>query len=378
MTGKNQSYARCLNNRLVMRELLSESMSATMLSHKLNLSNAALSDITDDLKKRGYIRETDNKVSSGSSGRRPVYYSVNENFGCIVVVSISDYKVKIVLSDMKKNIVHSEETRVECYDVATVYEIILSVKNILALPKFRDIPLMGIELSVPGRVNKLTGELLLSPQFNGDLFGENKSIAALFARQFDAPVRMTNDVNLAAVGEMHCGALKDVENGILLHVDEGIGGALILGGKLYTGTKGFAGEFGLMHGSLGGRTDVLDELVSLRAIKNRIKEERGEYLHTAEVVRVYNEDAQIKNYILDTARCIGKMLKDLVEILDVSTIVLSGRVTDFGQEHLEEMNKEVFGTIVGAQILPSGLTGNAPIIGAVSKAVEALIDDIFQ
>ena len=378
MTGKNQSYARCLNNRLVMRELLKENLSATMLSHRLNLSNAALSDIIDELKKKGYIREADGGTQCVTAGRRPVYYSVNENFGCIVVVGISDYKVKIVVSDMKKKITYSTETRVERYDIATIYEIVLSVKNILALPQYRDIPLMGIELSVPGRVNKLTGELLLTSQFSEDLFVENNAIANLFSKQFSAPVFMTNDINLAAIGEMHEGSLKDVENGVIIHVDEGIGGALILGGSLHTGSKGFAGEFGLMHVEFEGKTEFLDEAVSLRALKNRVKEERGAELHTAELVKLYGEDEGVKSYVLSTAACVGKLLKDVVEILDVSAIVLSGRVTEFGEEYLNTVKKEVYGSVGGVKVTPTALGDNAPIIGAVSKAVEALIDDIFQ
>ncbi|MDE7082697.1 MAG: ROK family transcriptional regulator [Clostridia bacterium] len=378
MTGKNQSYARCLNNRLVMRELLKENLSATMLSHRLNLSNAALSDIIDELKKRGYIRETDSESTCVTPGRRPVYYSVNENFGCIVVVGISDYKVKIVVSDMKKNITYSSETRVERYDIATIYELVLSVKNVLALPQYRDIPLMGIELSVPGRVNKLTGELLLTSQFSADLFVENNAIANLFAKQFSAPVFMTNDINLAAIGEMHEGSLKDIENGVILHVDEGIGGALILGGSLHTGSKGFAGEFGLMHVEFEGKTELLDEVASLRALKNRVNTICGTKLHTAELVQLYEENEFVKRYVLSTAACIGKMLKDVVEILDVSAIVLSGRVTEFGAEYLDVIKKEVFGSIGGANVVPSSLGGNAPIIGAISKAIEALIDEIFH
>ena len=378
MTGKNQSYARCLNNRLVMRELLKENLSATMLSHRLNLSNAALSDIIDELKKRGYIREADSENTSTTPGRRPVYYSVNENFGCIVVVGISDYKVKIVVSDMKKNVTYSTETRVERYDIATLYEIVLSVKNVLALPQYRDIPLMGIELSVPGRVNKLTGELQLTSQFSDDLFVENNAIANLFTKQFSAPVFMTNDINLAAIGEMHEGCLKDVENGVIIHIDEGIGGALILGGNLHTGSKGFAGEFGLMHVEFEGKTEFLDEVASLRALKNRVKTMYGTDLHTAELVQLYKDNSEVKRYVLSTAACIGKTLKDVVEILDVSAIVLSGRVTEFGAEYLDVIKTEVFGSIGGASVVSSSLGANAPVIGAVSKAVEALIDQIFQ
>ena len=271
MTGKNQSYARCLNNRLVMRELRKADSSATMLSRGLDLSNAALSSIICELEKGGYIRKvTDDEVAATTSvGRRPVYYSVNEKFGCVAAVGLANHRAQVVISDMKMQITDFTETRVERYDVATVYELVLSLKNLLAKPEYRDVPLLGIDVSVPGRVNTMTGELQLSPQFDKDLFGEKNYIVNLFSRQFGVTVKMTNDIDLAGHAEMHRGLLAGVENGMLVHVDEGIGGALVLGGKLYSGSQGFAGEVGRMRTEFEGRRDALDEFVSLRAVKAR-------------------------------------------------------------------------------------------------------------
>jgi len=361
---------------MVIARLAAEDCSATMLSRELNLSNAALSSIISDLKRDGYIREVACADSSQNVGRKPVYYSINENFGCVAVVAFSNHRATVAISDMKANITDSVETRVERYDVAMVYELILSIKNMLAKPEYRDVPLLGVDLSVPGRVNDLTGELQLSPQFDKDLFGEKNYLVSLFERQFGVPVKMTNDINLAGLAEMHRGALKGVENGMLVHVDEGIGGALILGGKLYAGAQGFAGEIGIMRTEFEGRTDALDEFSSLRAIKNRLKTK--EVLHTDDVVKLYESDADAKRYVNSTARCMGRVLKDVVELLDVSKIVISGRVTRFGEEYLESVRAEVAKSMNGAEVCFSALDRDASVIGAVTKAVEALTNDILE
>lgn len=377
MTGKTQSYARVLNNRLVMRELRAENCSATMLSKRLGLSNAALSAIVDELKKKGYIKEVEAPAQSGL-GRRPVYYTVNENFGCIAVVSLADYEARVVISDMKMNITDSVETRVEHYDVAALYELILTLKNLLAMPKYRDIPLLGIDLSIPGRIKTTTGELQLLPQFDKDIYSEKNHVVNLFKRQFGVPVVMTNDINLAALGEMHCGSLKDVENGMLVHVDEGIGGAFIIGKKLFNGSTGFAGEIGLMHHRFGGKTDVIDEFVSLRAIKNKLSAQYGKKLHTSDVVALYNTEPEVKKYVLSTARCLGEVLKDVEELLDVPNVLLSGRVTLFGEDYINTINKELEKSINNAVVNASLLGRDAPVIGAIFKAVDALTDDILE
>lgn len=376
MTGKNQSYARCLNNRLVMRELRRTDSSATMLSRGLDLSNAALSSIICELEKGGYIRRvTDEEAAAtvGAVGRRPVYYSINEKFGCVAAVGLANHRAQVAVSDMKMRITDFTETRVERYDVAAVYELVLTLKNLLAKPEYRDIPLLGIDLSVPGRVNTITGELQLSPQFDKDLFGEKNYIVNLFARQFDVPVKMTNDIDLAGHAEMHRGLLAGVENGMLVHVDEGIGGALVLGGKLYSGSQGFAGEVGRMRTEFEGRRDALDEFVSLRAVKARLGVK-----HTDEALALYNSDAAAHEYVLSTARCLGGVLKDIVELLDISTVVVSGRAAGFGEEYMRAVNEQISEAVGSCTAVPTTLGRDASVIGAVSKAVESITDAVFE
>lgn len=373
-TGKTQSYARYVNNRLVMRELREGgSCSATMLAKSLNLSNAAMSAIIDDLRARSYIKEVKRERERAGSGRRPVFWSVNENFGCVVIVALSDYVARIVMSDMNMNIVDTVETRVEKYDVAMLYELLLSVKNLLASEKYRDVPLMRVEFSMPGRVDMATGKLQLSSQFDKEIFKEENFIVDLFERQFGCPVVLGNDMNLAALGEMSCGLLKNVQNGMVIHVDEGIGGALIFDGKPYSGSRGFAGEIGLMHTQFDGRTGMLDEFVSMRAVK--------EHIGAADVdgiIELFDNDPSAKEYVLKTADCLGAALKDLVELLDISAIVLSGGVVRLGDDYINALNKQVSRSINGARVYPSMLGKDAPVHGAISKAIETLTDEIFK
>ncbi len=376
MTGKNQTYARQLNNQLIMRELRNGSLSATMLSKKLNLSNAALSQIIDKLYEGGYIRKVETE-SKNNVGRRAVYYTVNENFGYIVVVGLANYYATVVLSNMKMQILESVTMRVDKYDIAMLYELVLTVKNLLGKPEYRDIPLLGIDLAIPGKVNTLTGELQLSPQFDKNIFSEKNSIVNLFKKQFGVPVMMTNDINLAGLGEMYRGTMQGVKDGMLVHVDEGIGGALILSGKLYTGVQGFAGEVGLIHTEFDGKNDCLDEFVSLRAIKNYVKTLTGKYMHTKDVAEGYKTDQRIYEYVNKTAVCLGKVLKDVVELLNISTIVLSGRIQLFGDTYLSLVKNEVSQSINSCDVQYTTLGNDAAIIGAIYKAVEALTDDIF-
>lgn len=87
--GRDQSYARKVNNELVIQKLRKEDLSATELSSTLNLSHAAMSSILKGLLGQGIIKVSCSKSEFGK-GRKQVVYSLNEQYGLIIVVSLSD------------------------------------------------------------------------------------------------------------------------------------------------------------------------------------------------------------------------------------------------------------------------------------------------
>ena len=376
MIGKNQSYARQVNNQLVMRELRKSNLSATQLSERLNLSNAALSAIISSLLERGLIKVVKDEPNK-NVGRHRVYYTINESFGIILVVSLSNLYSTVVISDMKNNILERVESRINKYDIKMLYELVLQIKNILSDQKYRDVPLLGIDISVPGLVDKSTGKLQLSNQFDKDLFSEKEPIVSLFERQFDVPVKITNDINLACLGEMHQGSLIDSQNGMLVHIDEGIGSAFILNGELYEGEDGFAGEIGRMQVGVRNKVGVLDDFASIRAIKNIAKEKYRREFHTKEIIELFNTDKEIKEYILDTAYALGILLGNIEQLLNIKKIVLSGRVTLFGKEYLAKVQEGLKERGTKSKVEFSTLN-DASIIGAIYKATIALTDKILS
>ncbi|MCR5564169.1 MAG: ROK family transcriptional regulator [Gammaproteobacteria bacterium] len=376
MIGKTQSYARQVNNQLVMRELREANLSATQLSERLNLSNAALSAIISSLLERGLIKVVQNEPNK-CVGRHRVYYTINEAFGIILVISLSNYYSTIVISDMKNNILEKVESKINKYDIKMLYELVLQTKNILQDQKYRDVPLLGIDISVPGIVNKKTGKLYLSNRFDNDLFGEKEPIVSLFERQFDVPVKIMNDINLACIGEMHQGSLVGAENGMLVHIGEGIGSAFILNGELYEGEDGFAGEIGRMQIEFRNKIGLLEDFASIRAIKNVAKEKYGKEFQIDELVELFNNDKEIKDYVLETAFVVGTLLGNIEQLLNMKKIVISGYVPLFGDEYLKKVQEGLNSRDIKPTVEFSTLN-DASIIGAIYKATIALTDKILS
>lgn len=378
MTGKTQSYARQVNNRLIMRELRScGKCSATMLANKLNLSNAALTAILFSLSQKGYIKRAEQETQDKCLGRRPVYYSVNENFGCVAVVQLADCVARVVIADMNKTVLYRADLPAAKYDMAALYRLVIALKDALHTAELVDTPLMAIELSVAGRVNVQTGQLQLSPQFDADLFCSQNAVTDVFEKHFGVPVVINNDVNLALLGEVSFGLLKGVKNAMLVHLDEGIGGAYVFDGKPYFGCNGFAGEVGLLHVEHEGKTQMLDECVSLRAVRNMLSQKFSLCESFDDVLSLYENNDDAHDEVLETARTLGKALKDVVELLDISTIVLSGRIVQLSG-YVEEVAGIVKQSPAYAEVLRSDISADASVLGAVSKAVDILTDRLFE
>ncbi len=376
MVGKNQSYVRQINRKAIIKSLMEENYSATMLAKKLSLSNASLSTILSGLVKDGYIRNVETPEKVVTSGRPPVYYTFNWDCGCLMAIVLADYYATIVISDMSLNIMDKETIRVTKYDLSMICDLVFKAKQMMQNEKYKDTPLISINFAVSGRVNSVTGELQLSPQFDESIFSEGDSIANLFKKQFGVPFSISNDINLAGQGELSFGLLRGFADGLLVYADEGIGGALVLNGKLYTGSQGFSGEIGRMHGDFRGEVQAIDEFVSLRVIKQTLSEKFNKKLHTSDVIELYHTNNEVKEYINETARCLGKTLKDIVELLDIPRIVLSGRVSMFGNEYLSILNEEVAVSINGAKVVASELGKDAIFYGALQKAVREFVDRI--
>ncbi|MBI2166732.1 MAG: ROK family protein [Candidatus Omnitrophica bacterium] len=101
--------------------------------------------------------------------------------------------------------------------------------------------IQGVGVGVPGPMNPKTGRVERSPHLAG---WEGFPLKSFLERKLKRPVWITNDANAAAVGEKAFGAGRGVKNFVYLTISTGIGGGMVLGGKLLIGSSFGAGEVG--------------------------------------------------------------------------------------------------------------------------------------
>ncbi len=103
-----------------------------------------------------------------------------------------------------------------------------------------DIQAVGVGL--PGLVDNETGMVIQTP----NMAFSNTPFRALFQKEWDVPVFLGNDSNCAAIGEYWAGAAKGCDPAVVITLGTGIGGGMVLGGKLFTGSANGGMEVGHM------------------------------------------------------------------------------------------------------------------------------------
>ncbi|MHB0987097.1 MAG: ROK family protein [Bellilinea sp.] len=246
----------------------------------------------------------------------------------------------------------------------------------------------AIVVAVPGYLDKNQGVIIEAPNVPGWI---NLPIRRLLEEQFNVPVLVGNDANLAALGEWRYGAGKGHDNLLYLTISTGIGGGAIVNGKLLVGHRGLAGEFGhitiVPNGPLCGcgHRGHLEAVASGTAIARYVAE-RISLGAESSLVGVANPsaadvsqaaihgDALAIQAISSAGTYIGHTLADFLHLFNPSIVILGGGVISAGALILEPIKKALPEYILGrsyldqVQIVTASLGDNVGLIGALALA----------
>lgn len=126
-------------------------------------------------------------------------------------------------------------------------ELATAALNAAQLPD--DVPLIAIGVGAAGQIDRKAGVVVDAP----NLGVHNMNLASILGQQFNKPVSVGNDVEVAALGEYLYGAGQGYSNFVCMFVGTGIGSGIVQNGRMYTGLTGTAGEVGHMTIQAGGR-----------------------------------------------------------------------------------------------------------------------------
>ena len=247
----------------------------------------------------------------------------------IVGIEVTNLAMKAVCLDSNGNITASLQAALD-REKETAPQLVDFVKDLER--KLGDFKRLGI--AVPGLLDRETKRIAYSAQIPEhekiDLLNELEKITKL-------KIFIENDANAAAYGEYAIGAGRGSKNLFYVTLGRGIGGALILDGKLWRGVSGYAGEFGyLAMNSDGMRLEDVasaDNIIRRTKIRfhqdhtsslNRIGEES---ITIADVVREANNGDDFAQLMLErTGMYVGMAIAGVINLLNIEKIVVGGEI----------------------------------------------------
>jgi glucokinase len=182
----------------------------------------------------------------------------------------------------------------------------------------------SITIAAPGPIDLKRGVLVNPP----NLPWKNVPLAAMLARATGAKVHLANDADMAGLGEFHHGAGRGTRNMVYITWSTGVGGGLIIDGKLHRGGHATAGEIGHMIIDPNGPLDNCGQRGCLEAFVGgaNLARETG---HTA--AELFGEaakgNAHARMVVERAARYMGIALISLTNVIDPEMFVIGGGVS---------------------------------------------------
>jgi glucokinase len=251
----------------------------------------------------------------------------------------------------------------------------------------------AIGVGIPGLVNRQTDRVLVSTDLPSVVRGD---IHADLMKATGLRVELENDANAAAYGEYKVGAGRGSRDMFFATIGAGIGGAIIINGKLWLGASGFAGEFGHITidaegiECMCGNTGCLETLASAPNIVRRANERLyrdntsslsrlaiNKEFTAADIVNEAQEGDDFSRMMIErTGKYIGAAVASVINLLNIERIVLGGGVMEAGDLILgpiiREAERRAFQPCFEAtQIAAAALGTDAVSIGAAMLARDA-------
>ncbi len=297
-----------------------------------------------------------------------------------ISIDLSSATIRAAVITSECEILERRETVLEEY-----VSIPSQVESVVTKLRESNPQISSISVCLPAIINYQTKQVVISSAFPS-LIGED--LHGHLASSTGLRVTLENDANAAAFAEYKVGAGRNSRNMFYATVGAGVGGAIILGGKLWTGANGFAGEFG--HIVIDPEGTELEDVASsaniIRRTRHRLERDNTSSLSmlsinpsftVTDIVNAANNGDDFAAMMLErTGKFVGRAVASVISLLDVEKIVIGGDVMDAGDLILrplkEEAERRAFKPCYEAtEILAATLGKDAVAVGATLIAHES-------
>ncbi|MRX44476.1 ROK family transcriptional regulator [Agromyces kandeliae] len=331
-TGVHALVRRTHEERVLAALRAHGALSRGELAKRVGLSRTTLSEITANLLQRGAIivADTDAATRAGS-GRPAERLALDPDSGQFLGVDFGHRRVHVAVADASHEIIAQG---VERYDDDPPWAERLEIAFDLIDRLSRDTgvhfgALQSIGIGVPG---PYTGARAGTPAVSWKNQLAPDGVDRAFAERFGAPVVVDNNTRLAALAEA-ISRPDAVDNLIYLRLSDGVGGGLVVSGRLVTGSRGFAGELGHVTANPSGaacrcgKRGCLETIASVPAILRACSEAGADVENLADLAAaVAKGDPAVDAVLREVGSTVGRVLGAAAMTLNPREVVIGGEI----------------------------------------------------
>ncbi|MDA0180590.1 ROK family transcriptional regulator [Solirubrobacter phytolaccae] len=360
-----------------------EAVTRADIARRTGLARSTVAQRVEALMAHRLVYEAGGSASTG--GRPPTVLAFNRAAGVVLVAALGATHARLSVTDLSGAPLAE---RAYDMDIARLPEQILFWVNerfteLLAEAGRAGEDVRGIGVGIPAPVAFSRGEAVAPPMMPG---WDGFSIPDWFAKHYDVPVLVDNDVNIMALGE-HWTHWRHCEHLLYVKVGTGIGCGIISGNRIHRGAQGAAGDIG--HVRLAGHTDVicrcgnmgcLEAVAGGRALAARLAKAGLEATTARDVVRLVREgEPEAAQAVRDAGRAIGEVLAECINFFNPGAVIIGGDLSEVHQQLLAGMREMSFGRSLpmatrDLRLGHSQLGDRAGVVGAAIMVIEHVLD----
>lgn len=369
-SGTNLPRVADYNQGIVLEAIrVVDGISRVEIAENTGLTAQTISNIVKRLMDLGLVIEADKAVSGG--GKRRVRLRANPDSAYAIGVQIDGNETSFIMVNLTGQVVARDRqpTSHEQGPSGVIEQVATSIKQIIKKTEIPTDKILGIGVACPGPLEQTRSIVFQPPNLPG---WQEVPLKELLERKTDYSVVVDNDATAAAIGERWFGRAKSTSNFAFVYTGVGIGAGLFLEDHVYRGTTANAGEFGHMTlnpngpecfcGNRGCVEVYCSPRGLTRAVKQRLErgepsslktafdDETGNLVFQAVEHAALSGDNIATEELKKSATLLGYGVVNLVNLLDVESVVLGGKgFRNLGEIYKQEIERVLQSRLIARQ-----------------------------
>jgi predicted NBD/HSP70 family sugar kinase len=355
-------------------------LSRAELARITRLAKSTVSEAVAELIASGLVVESGKrpKPAGARAGRPRIGLTLHPQAGACVGIDFGFRHVRAIVADVSHTVLATREHHLgQDYSPDEGLNAAESIaRQVIADAAVVPASIIGVGVAVPGPIDPLTGRVIgtsIIPTWAG------VEIAGELSHRLSKEVLVDNESNCGALSESIWGAGQGATSMAYFKLHSGVGGAVVINGRVIHGLSGGAGEFGHIcidpggHLCRCGNRGCLETLVGVPALLALLRPRYGDDISVSQMLELaIAGDAGCRRIIADAADIAGRAVALVANALDPESIVIGGALAEAGDILMSPLRASFDRHSVMARHRAESSATTQLVVGSLGKNASAL------